>query len=538
MTSPLKALPLFNTPALPPPPARQAPAVLTTAPSPTALPPTPAGSPVAEQRDARHSPDAWDRHREAESPNLGEDGSYDDDVDYAAVATLRVAAAERLGKETGAGGRPLTTTERLDRARQIIRSLVEDHVSHARAGIYDRARTRRLEEAIFVAQFKAGRLQQFLDDPDMENVHIVGSYVQVHFFDGRIKLFPPVAESNEELLALVADVAEKHKRTFTPTSGGVDLDLDGARLRADGWDVAEPSIYIRRHRLVNVRLDDLVARGMMDHIVKEFLAAAVRAGKTIIVVGLPGAGKTTLLRALGNELHRHRKIVTIENARELYLHKMDGRHPNTVSYESRPGSGEIGPDGRQAGEVTMDSQLRKALRQGPTNLFIGEVLQGDELEVLFKAAQIGHGCMASLHAYSATAAIPRMVSMAIGARANTSGEYATRQVAEHIDLIVHVGLRNVGDGDDRFVTEIIGPRPSGDAGTGVEISHYFSPYGGDKQEEPAEGWDMSLIGRAVPGSTTGDRLLRDLQVHGFAPQLLNHPNGLWDENPVSDGRPL
>jgi pilus assembly protein CpaF len=79
---------------------------------------------------------------------------------------------------------------------------------------------------------------------------------------------------------------------------------DGSRLAAVIETVPRPQMVIRRHRIRNVDLDDLAGLRAIDRPLAEFLRAAVRARKNIVVTGGQGAGKTLLLRALANAAGR------------------------------------------------------------------------------------------------------------------------------------------------------------------------------------------------------------------------------------------
>ena len=100
------------------------------------------------------------------------------------------------------------------------------------------------------------------------------------------------------------------------------LRLDGgSRLAAAAWVTPRPSVVIRRHRLMEVTLDDLVARQMLTPVAASFLHAAVRARKSIVVSGGQGAGKTTLVRALCAEIDPYEAIGTFETEYELHLYE-------------------------------------------------------------------------------------------------------------------------------------------------------------------------------------------------------------------------
>src|SRR5437773_314851 len=83
------------------------------------------------------------------------------------------------------------------------------------------------------------------------------------------------------------------EREFNPSRPSLNLQLpDGSRLFAVAWVCDRPCLAIRRHRLMKVTLDDLVGLGTIDVGLRDFLAAAVRARKQLIIAGATGVGKT------------------------------------------------------------------------------------------------------------------------------------------------------------------------------------------------------------------------------------------------------
>ena len=133
-------------------------------------------------------------------------------------------------------------------------------------------------------------------------------------------------------------------------------------LAAMAWTTPKPHVVIRRHRVRDVDLDDLVDLGTLDTALAGFLRAAIGAGKNIVVTGLQNAGKTTLIRALANEFAPLERFATIEKEYELHLHDLPERHPRVVAMEAREGSAETGPGGHRAGEVTLTDLVTDALR--------------------------------------------------------------------------------------------------------------------------------------------------------------------------------
>ena len=345
--------------------------------------------------------------------------------------------------------------------------------------------------------------------------------------DGRVRPGPPVADSDEELIETLAFLAARSggssgsgERAFTPANPILDLTLHGgARLAARAWITPRPTVVIRRHRLTEVDLADLQRLGMVDGVLAEFLAAAVRANKTIVVSGPQGAGKTTLVRALCNEMDPWERLGTIETEYELHLHEMPERHHRIVAHEARPGTGERTAGGRAAGEITLDDLLYASLRLNLSRIIVGEV-RGKEVIPMFKAMQAGAGSLSTTHAHDARAAIERLVTCALEAGPHVTQEYAYLQIASHIDLIVQIGVDDQtsrGGRKHRYVSEVVevargeGGRPA--------ISDLFAP-GPD--------------GRAVP--RTRPSFLADLQAAGFDPGWLDQRDGTWTSSGMAPGR--
>src|SRR5205807_5116900 len=133
--------------------------------------------------------------------------------------------------------------------------------------------------------------------------------VWIEYEDGTKVPGPPLAATDLELIEAVRDIGRRYglsEREFNPAHPSLNLQLpDGSRLFAVAWVCDRPGLAIRRHRLMKVTLDDLVGLGTLDIALRDFLAAAVRSHKQLIIGGATGAGKTTLLRALAAEIPRN-----------------------------------------------------------------------------------------------------------------------------------------------------------------------------------------------------------------------------------------
>ena len=406
-------------------------------------------------------------------------------VDWGLVASLRARASDQLSRATSTDRGRLDRSAQEELGRSIVLDLVEAAMAEAvndGAPAWSLHQQDQLARAVFDALFRLGRLQPLVDDDRVENIIIAGhDRVMLELIDGSLVETDPVADTDEELidfLVFLASRSEVNARSFSEANPRLHLRLDGgARLAAAAWVTPRPSVVIRRHRLMSVTLDDLVERQLMTPVVASFLRAAVRARKSIVVAGAQGVGKTTLVRALCAEIGDLEAIGTFETEYELHLHELE-RHKIVHAWEARPGSGERGPDGRTAGEFTLDEALVDSFRFNLSRQIVGEV-RGREIWAMIKAMESGTGSLSTTHAADGVAAIRKLVTCAMEAGPHVSHALATSKLAATVDLIVQLDMTTTAvEGGTtrrhRFVSEVIALAP-GEHETGYATTHVFTP---------------------------------------------------------------
>lgn len=428
------------------------------------------------------------------------------------VRRIRAEVAERLlamqTEAEDAGRNRIGTDDEKAYARQLINERLE---AEARAAIAagDEVLPPAVEDGVaqsaFDALFGLGRLQRWLDDDSVTDVHAQGcDRVFVLHDDGRKQEVPPIAESDEELVELIRFAAARlgrSERRFDPANPEVNLRLpDGSRLFAVMSVSARPSIAIRRHRFPKVFLSDLVGLGAMSLAVAAFLTAAVRARKNVIVAGGTSMGKTTLLRALINEISGHERLVTVEDSLELGVDRFPELHPDVVTLEAR----EANTEGE--GAVSLERLVRMALRMDPDRVIVGEV-RGDEILPMLNAMSQGNdGSMCTIHAHSSGSVFRKLAMYAMQTPQRLPLEATNLLVANAVDFVVHLGRDHGADRrGSRYVTSV---REVLDAdGTLIASNEVFRP-----------GHD----GRAVVGAPLRAATLDALMAGGFDAATL-HP---------------
>ncbi|HAU36426.1 MAG TPA: type IV pili twitching motility protein PilT [Phycisphaerales bacterium] len=115
-----------------------------------------------------------------------------------------------------------------------------------------------------------------------------------------------------------------------------------------------------------------------------------------LVTGPTGSGKTTTLATMINFINENfdKHIITVEDPVEYY-------HPHKKSILSQR---EVGVD-----VPTFSEALRRALRQDPDVILVGELRDLETIEAALRAAETGHLVFGTLHTTSAQGTITRIV---------------------------------------------------------------------------------------------------------------------------------
>ena len=291
----------------------------------------------------------------------------------------------------------------------------------------------------------AGPLEPLLELPGVTDVAVNGDgSVWVDAGAGLIRVDVDVG-GPDAVRRLAVRLAGLAGRRLDETSPYVDGVLpSGVRLHAilpplvaDG-----PHLTLRIPARSAMTLTELEARSMFPPGWAGLLRQLVRRRVAFVVSGGTGVGKTTLLGALLGEAPAAERVIVVEDVRELSVDQ-----PQVVRLEARPANVE------GAGEVTLTTLVRQALRMRPDRLVLGEA-RGAEVRELLAALNTGHegGC-GTLHANSAGDVVARFE--ALGALAGLSPAAVHAQLVSAVDVVVHVG-RRVAEGAVRRQVETIG----------------------------------------------------------------------------------
>lgn len=428
------------------------------------------------------------------------------------VTPLARIVGEALANERihrGTQGRPaLAPTDEREYARdRIVRQLdayATQQLSRGNTPLSVEAESE-LVEAVLAKVLGLGRIQPLLDEPSINDIHIRGNApVWVKLTNGQRRQTSPVADTDEELVELIRMAATRMGRTerrFDAGNPELNLQLaDGSRLFATMEVSSHPSVVIRKHRFELSSMRELEDRGLLDEGLSEFLSAAVRAKRNIIIAGGTGSGKTTLLRALLNQAPPTERIVTIEDAYELGLDRFENLHPDYDMLQSRPANIE------GQGAVSILDLARMALRMDPDRVVIGEVRGGEAFPMLMAMSQGNNGSMCTMHADSTRTIFPKLAAYVAMAETGLPVDTINLLIASALHLVVQIdvinGIRRVSS-----VREVV------DADGARIVSNEVYRPGPD--------------GRAIPGYPMRDGSLEMLAAHGFDVNYMNKADGWW-----------
>ena len=369
-------------------------------------------------------------------------------VDHGLVKRMRAEVGDRLAEQRRldavSGVPPMSGEDERQYARALIAGVLEEHarteITAGRAP-FNAQDEEELAAAVHAALFGVGRLQPLLDDAQIENIDINGcDRVFLGYADGGEVLADPVADSDEELVELIQALAAYSglsSRPFDTANPQLDVRLpDGSRLSAVMDVTVRPAVSIRRARLGEVFLTDLVGNGTILPEVASFLAAATAARKNLMIAGATNAGKTTLLRAIVNHIPPGERLITVERALELGIDHFGDLHPNALAFEERL------PNSEGQGGISMAELVRRSLRMNPSRVIVGEVLGGEIVTMLNAMTQGNDGSLSTIHANSSLEVFNRIATYAIQSAERLPVEATHMLIAGAVDFVIFIEKRN------------------------------------------------------------------------------------------------
>jgi len=237
-----------------------------------------------------------------------------------------------------------------------------------------------------------GDLLQLVVDEGVSDLHIEVGDPPMLRLHGSLTPVDAAVLTPEDTERLVKAVASETHQQKIKQDGGVELLFafsDKARFRVSCFK--QKGYYGMVLRQIPNRLLTLEAIGLPPSI-KDIL---FRPRGLVLVTGPTGSGKSTTLASMINIINEERDchIITVEDPIEFYH-----SHKKSIVIQR-----EVGVD-----VPTFSEALRRALRQDPDVILVGEMRDLETMEAAVTAAETGHLVFATLHTTGAARTVDRI----------------------------------------------------------------------------------------------------------------------------------
>jgi twitching motility protein PilT len=259
------------------------------------------------------------------------------------------------------------------------------------------------------------------------DIHITVGQPPVFRLHGRLRRLETKVLEPDDTVALMKSISPERCQRELQEAGGSDFGFafgDKARFRV--------SIFKQRGNIAMVLRQ--IPNEMMSPeflgVPEVFTRLVMRPRGLILVTGPTGSGKSTTLASLVNFINERvdHHIITIEDPIEFYhFHKK-----STINQR------EIGVDVPSFAEA-----IRRALRQDPDVILVGEMRDLETIEAAITAAETGHIVFGTLHTNSAQGTVNRIIDAFPG---NLQDQIRTQLSTSLIGVLAQTLLPRIGGG--------------------------------------------------------------------------------------------
>lgn len=333
---------------------------------------------------------------------------------------------------------------------EFVRETIEAHILKDRRLIQRHPKDveKLIDRIFFSMRRELDILQPYIEDEQVSEIMVNG---KDHIFvekNGMIQKAEIQFDTTEDLEELIRRLAAGVRREINELNPIVDARLpDGSRVNAVYKNIAlnGPILTIRKFPQKAIDMPALIKMGSITKEAADFLQSMVKAGYNCFISGGTSSGKTTFLNVLSNFIPHDERVILIEDSAELQIKQIR----NLVRLECKQ------TNVQQKGRVTMEDLIKTSLRMRPDRIIVGEV-RGKEVMDMIQAMNTGHdGSLSTGHGNSISGMLRRLESMFLQA-ADFPIDAIRAQIAEGIDLIIHLGRLSDGSRKVLEIAEIDG----------------------------------------------------------------------------------
>ena len=246
-----------------------------------------------------------------------------------------------------------------------------------------------------VSAVQIDRLLDVMVKQDASDLHITVGRPPTVRLNGRLRNMQTKVLDADDTMALMKSITPEKNQAEFQEKGGTDFGFsfsEAARFRVSVFRQKGNVAMVLR--LIPNRLLPFDVLGLPG-IVKDLIR---RPRGLFLVTGPTGSGKTTTLATMIDEINMNleRHIITVEDPIEYY-------HPHKKGIINQREVGGL------ADVPSFSEALRRALRQNPDVILVGEMRDLETIEAAIKAAETGHLVFGTLHTTGAAGTINRII---------------------------------------------------------------------------------------------------------------------------------
>lgn len=318
-------------------------------------------------------------------------------------------------------------------AEDRLKDLIMHYLNNEQLVARDLQNISQLVDSIYFDMAGMGLLSPYLQDSNTEEINVNGSGgIWVVYKDRKVRLNETF--SSPEACANIVRKMSRFGNVILDGSKPIGDSYIARGVRMSGG--LEPCVdpdagaiaSIRRQKPAYITRENLIEWATATAEELDFLSLCVNHGVSLAIAGATGSGKTADMGYILSCIPYDRRIVTIEDTRELMLAKYDenGVLLNDIVHLITK---------EEPNPISMLDLLKLSLRLHPEVLVPAE-MRGSEALTVQEAGRTGHTIVSTLHANSARSAYDRILTMCLTAGTSLSEERLLKNIVEAFPVML------------------------------------------------------------------------------------------------------
>ncbi len=250
-----------------------------------------------------------------------------------------------------------------------------------------------------------GELEATLADQKLEEIAVNSGNTEVWVFHSEFGWCKTNMILGSESLVYndAEQIGRRVGRQISNLSPIMDAKLiDGSRVNATLFPISQSgnTLTIRKFAKNPWTVTSLMANKTCPSNIAALIWLCMQNELSLMISGGTASGKTSFLNAISTFIPASRRVISLEETRELTLPSFLQWLPMLTRQ----------PNAEGKGEITLYDLMINALRQRPDVILVGEMRTKKDAEMLFEAIHTGHAVYGTLHADDVEDTVLRMTN--------------------------------------------------------------------------------------------------------------------------------